>query len=110
MHLGLSAYVDALGWLIENQHRRFSHQPATESDFLLIAAGQCRDRREDRRRFDPEFPYVISRHFFFASEMDRAHPRKLIKRSQRNIRADCEIQDHTMTTAILRDVGDAGFD
>src|SRR2546426_1969168 len=107
MHLGLRAYVDALGWLIENQHRRFGYQPAAERDLLLIAAGQCRDRREDRRRLNSEFARVISRNFFFASEINRTESRETIERSERDIRADCEIQNHTMATTILRHISNS---
>src|SRR2546430_16542938 len=110
MHLGLSAYVDALGWLIENQHRRFGNQPAAQRDLLLISAGQRRDRREDRRRLDSKSARVISRNFFFASEIKRAESRETIERSERDIRADPEIQNDAVTTSIFRDVGNAGFD
>src|SRR2546421_11729242 len=110
MHLGLSAYVDALGWLIENQHRRFGYQPATERDLLLISAGQRRDWREYRRRLDSKSARVIRRNFFFASKIKRTESREATERSQCNVGADREIQNHAVTTSILRHISNAGFD
>ena len=50
--LFLRPHVYAAGWLVEDQHFRARHQPASNCHFLLIPAGQQANRLLHRRRFN----------------------------------------------------------
>ena len=108
MDLDLGADVDAPRRLVEDQHLRLRLQPLADDDLLLVAAGERRGRRVDRRRADAQpLAKCLGRGAFFIAAHETSRRQKPRQRGQRDVRRDREGHDQAELAAVFGAVGDA---
>ena len=105
--LGARADVDALRRLVGDEDRRLGEHRARHHDLLLVAAGERRDGRLERRRLDRQLGELALDGVDLAAPAHERACLEPVERRQRGVLAHVQVDHQALGQAVGRHVGRA---